>query len=103
MKAVSGQPLGRMTQTIREQFAEITEKALQQFISERVSDRLKNALAREQEAVKPEPADAPFCWMTATQAHLPPLVQRCLEVRLAPGPSVLYTRYRISRTGGPNS
>ena len=49
---------GRMTQTIREQFAEITKKALQQFISERVSDRLKNALAREQEAVKPEPVDA---------------------------------------------
>lgn len=50
---------GRMTQTVREQFTEITKKALQQFISERVSDRLKSALAREQEFVKPEPEEAP--------------------------------------------
>ena len=47
---------GRLTQTIREQFTEITRKALQQFISERVSDRLKSALAHEQESAKEAPA-----------------------------------------------
>ncbi|HYU30616.1 MAG TPA: type I restriction endonuclease [Thermoanaerobaculia bacterium] len=45
---------GRMTQHVREQFAEITKKALQQFVSEKVSDRLKSALAQEQESVQPE-------------------------------------------------
>lgn len=50
---------GRMTQSVREQFTEITKKAIQQFISERVSDRLKSALAQEQEAVKvAAPAEA---------------------------------------------
>lgn len=43
---------GRMTQSVREQFTEITRKALQQFVSERVSDRLKSALAQEVESVK---------------------------------------------------
>jgi hypothetical protein len=43
---------GRMTQSIREQFTEITWKAFQQFISEKVSDRLKSALAQEQEATR---------------------------------------------------
>src|ERR1044071_1783341 len=38
---------GRMTQTLRGQFTELTKRALQQFISERVSDRLKSALATE--------------------------------------------------------
>ncbi|HEV2853397.1 MAG TPA: type I restriction endonuclease [Thermoanaerobaculia bacterium] len=46
---------GRMTQSVREQFTEITKKALQQFISDKVSDRLKSALAQE-EAVKAAPA-----------------------------------------------
>jgi hypothetical protein len=41
-----------MTQSIREQFTEITRKAFQQFISEKVSDRLKSALAQEQEATR---------------------------------------------------
>lgn len=50
---------GRMTQHVREQFAEITKKALQQFISEKVSDRLKSALAQEQESVQPEAAEEP--------------------------------------------
>lgn len=50
---------GRMTQSVRDQFTEITKKAIQQFISERVSDRLKSALAQEQEAVKvAAPAEA---------------------------------------------
>jgi hypothetical protein len=49
---------GRLTQSIREQFTERTKKALQQFISERVSDRLKSALAQEQESSKAAPASA---------------------------------------------
>lgn len=40
---------GRMTQSVREQFAKITKQALREFISERVSARLKSALATEQE------------------------------------------------------
>ena len=48
---------GRMTQSVREQFTEITRKALQQFVSERVSDRLKSALAQEVESVKAAPAE----------------------------------------------
>lgn len=44
---------GRLTQSVREQFTEITKKAFQQFVSERVSDRLKSALAQEQDSVKP--------------------------------------------------
>lgn len=35
---------GRMTQSVREQFAEITEKALRRFLNERISSRLKSAL-----------------------------------------------------------
>lgn len=41
---------GRMTQSVRQQFAKITKQALREFISERVSDRLKSALATEAEA-----------------------------------------------------
>jgi predicted type IV restriction endonuclease len=42
---------GRMTQSTREQFLEITKKAFQQFISERISDRLKSALEHEEASV----------------------------------------------------
>jgi len=42
---------GRMTQSTREQFIEITKKAFQQFISERISDRLKSALEHEEASV----------------------------------------------------
>jgi hypothetical protein len=42
---------GRMTQSAREQFIEITKKAFQQFISERISDRLKSALEHEAASV----------------------------------------------------
>jgi hypothetical protein len=41
---------GRLTQSVREQFTEITKMAFQQFIIERVSDRLKSALAHEETA-----------------------------------------------------
>ena len=35
---------GRMTQPVREQFAQITKQALKQFINDRISERLKSAL-----------------------------------------------------------
>lgn len=38
---------GRMTQGVRQQFTEIVKRGLQQFISDRISDRLKSALADE--------------------------------------------------------
>ena len=51
---------GRMTQSTREQFTEITKKAFQQFISERISDRLKSALEHEEASVStPETEDKP--------------------------------------------
>lgn len=43
---------GRVTQTVREQFTAITKRALQEFISEKISDRLKSALEREEEKIK---------------------------------------------------
>jgi hypothetical protein len=41
---------GRMTKPVREQFTEITRKALQEFVSERVRSRLESALAGESPA-----------------------------------------------------
>src|SRR5262245_60577160 len=41
---------GRATQAVKGHFTELTKRALQQFISERVSDRLKTALADETKA-----------------------------------------------------
>jgi len=38
---------GLMTKAVREQFEPITKRAFQQFISDRISDRLKSALAEE--------------------------------------------------------
>jgi predicted type IV restriction endonuclease len=48
---------GRVTQPIKEQFAELTRKSLQQFISERVSDRLKSALADEVKSAAVTPGE----------------------------------------------
>lgn len=38
---------GRMTQSVREQFAETTRRALRQFINDQINDRLKTALGTE--------------------------------------------------------
>ena len=38
---------GRMTTQVRQQFSDLTKRALHQFVSERISDRLKSALAEE--------------------------------------------------------
>lgn len=43
---------GRMTQSVREQFTSITKRALQEIVSEKVSDRLKSALEHETEQAK---------------------------------------------------
>ena len=45
---------GKLTQSVREQFTEITRRALAQFISDRVSDRLKTALSDETELASKE-------------------------------------------------
>lgn len=44
---------GKLTQNIRAQFVELIKKAFQQFISERISDRLKSALAEENASITP--------------------------------------------------
>ena len=48
-------PHGRFTTSAREQFTEFVKKAFQQFVRERVSSRLRNAL--EQEAVSVGPLE----------------------------------------------
>ena len=49
---------GRMTQAAREQFTQITRKAFHEFVSDRVSERLKSALERETAVESPEGAEA---------------------------------------------
>lgn len=39
---------GRMTQAVRDQFSELIKRAMLQFISDRVSERLKSALQKEE-------------------------------------------------------
>ena len=39
---------GRFTKTVRDEFAAIVKKALQQFLKERINQRLESALAKEQ-------------------------------------------------------
>ncbi len=39
---------GRRTKAVREQFADLTKRAFDQFINDRINDRLKSALEREQ-------------------------------------------------------
>lgn len=38
---------GKLTQVVKQQFADLTKKALHQFITDRISERLKSALAEE--------------------------------------------------------
>ena len=38
---------GKLTAQVRQQFSDLTKRALHQFVSERISDRLKSALAEE--------------------------------------------------------
>lgn len=48
---------GRLTQSVMEQFTKLTRQALREFISERVSDRLKSALATESKVSAAEAED----------------------------------------------
>lgn len=54
---------GRFTKSVRDEFYEIVRKALQQFLNERINQRLENAITREQPSavseVKPDESDAP--------------------------------------------
>ena len=49
---------GRMTQAVREQFTQITKRALHNFVSGKISERLKTALEGEGAVGKGESADA---------------------------------------------
>lgn len=48
---------GRLTAAVKEQFADLTRHAFSQFISDRISDRLKTALASEEDRVKDAPSE----------------------------------------------
>jgi predicted type IV restriction endonuclease len=64
---------GRMTQAIREQFTQTTQRAFRQFINEKINERLQSALGadpqiepREQVVVQPAPTAAnPFAEQSA--------------------------------------
>ncbi len=48
---------GRMTASVKKEFTQITRRALREFISEKVSDRLKSALADEEAVTSSTVAD----------------------------------------------
>ena len=50
---------GRMTQTVRERFGQRTREALNQYINERVYDRLKSAMATEGDSLPEGPVAVP--------------------------------------------
>lgn len=49
---------GRVTQQVLEKFTIITDKALRQFLNERINDRLKSALGADANTVMPVPDNA---------------------------------------------
>jgi hypothetical protein len=50
---------GRITQAVREQFAQITKRAFQEFVNDRIDERLKSALERETAVAGSEGTGAP--------------------------------------------
>ena len=46
---------GRLTQSVREQFAQITKKAFKQFINDKINDRLNIALTTETPIIQEKP------------------------------------------------
>jgi hypothetical protein len=50
---------GRMTQAVREQFAQFTRLALKQYINEQINERLKTALASDPIAPVEKPVESP--------------------------------------------
>lgn len=49
---------GRLTQKVIEQFTEYTRQAIKQYLSDRVSDRLRSALNQEEAAVESRPEES---------------------------------------------
>lgn len=49
--------LGRMTQAVREQFAQFTRQALKQFINDQINERLKTALGADAIPMAEKPAE----------------------------------------------
>jgi hypothetical protein len=49
---------GKMTQKVREQFAELTRQALKHLINDQINERLKTALATDASAVGEKPTEA---------------------------------------------
>ncbi len=83
---------GRMTQAVREQFSQITKQALQQLISDRVSDRLKAALKQEGEQGKagtPPPPPPPPVRTTEDELHGYYIVQAILTQLVDPARVVM--------------
>src|SRR6266540_2450875 len=56
---------GRMTQAVREQFAQLTRQALKQFVNDQINERLKTALAGDLTLATEKPADVPATITTA--------------------------------------
>jgi hypothetical protein len=50
---------GKLTQSVKQQFADLTKRALNQFINERINERLKSALTEENVSTPPEPSEEP--------------------------------------------
>lgn len=91
---------GRMTQAVREQFTRLTRSAMSQFVSERIADRLKSALAEEEQSSAPRPEDAvPAAEsveseISTTEAELQGfyIVKAILSARIEPSRVVLRDR-----------
>ncbi len=49
---------GKLTQVVRQQFTDLTKKALHQFINDRINERLKSALAEENAPTQSSPTTA---------------------------------------------
>jgi len=60
---------GRMTQAVREQFTAIVQRSLNEFIRERVSDRLKTALRTDADDPGPMPAAESEDLVTTEEEH----------------------------------
>jgi len=56
---------GKLTQPVRDQFAQITKKTFKQFINDKVNDRLNIALASEASVTRDEPTDVSIAKVSA--------------------------------------
>jgi len=65
---------GRMTQAIREQFSQTTQRAFRQFINERINERLKSALGADPQLAPAEPAPTQPVLVVADPARGQPAV-----------------------------